>query len=333
MTDKRLAELGQWLEYALENQNLDISVASADASFRRYFRVKSQGKSWIAMDAPPDKEDCKPFVKVATAFHHLGVTVPEIYAQDLTHGFLVITDFGSRCYLDELNDQNADRLYGDAMQVLLNLQTNDKPKNVSLPEYDRDLLDREMLLFDEWFLGRHLQLKLEAEEKNILQETRRYLADMALAQPKVWVHRDYHSRNLMVTEKNNPGVIDFQDAVNGPVTYDLVSLLRDCYISWPLEKVQAWVAEYLQALQQRSVCKDVNLETFLQWFDWMGVQRHMKAIGIFSRLNYRDGKSGYLGDIPRTLHYVKSVTQKYDELTAFNQFIEQKIVPAMPMLF
>lgn len=329
MTDKRLVQLSDWLEYALEDKNLEITVASADASFRRYFRVKTADKSWIAMDAPPEKEDCKPFVKVATAFHHLGVSVPEIYAQDLTHGFLVITDFGSRCYLDELNDENADQLYADAMQVLLNLQTNEKPQNVTLPEYDLALLNREMFLFDEWFLGEHLQLSLTDSDKKMLTQTQAQMAELALAQPKVWVHRDYHSRNLMFTEHNNPGVIDFQDAVNGPVTYDLVSLLRDCYIDWPLERVESWVAAYLQQLQQKQFCEDLSFETFMHWFDWMGVQRHMKAIGIFARLNYRDGKSGYLNDIPRTLNYVHTVSAKYPNLNSFNEFIEQKIMPAL----
>lgn len=331
--DLRLTELTKWLDFALEQQTMEISVASADASFRRYFRVKTPDnvkvKSWIAMDAPPDKEDCKPFVKVATAFHHVGMNVPEIFAQDLSHGFLVLTDFGSTCYLDQLNDDNADRLYGDAMQALLNLQTNDKPHNVTLPLYDKPLLDREMQLFNDWFLAKHVQLELSEHESVGLRLIYDSLIENALAQQQVWVHRDYHSRNLMLTDKNNPGVIDFQDAVDGPITYDLVSLLRDCYISWPLEKVEAWVASYLVQLQSKNMCRDVSLETFMRWFDLMGVQRHLKAIGIFSRLNYRDGKSGYLNDIPRTLNYVQQVSSKYDELAVLNQLITSRILPAM----
>ena len=331
--DLRLAELTKWLDFALEQQSMEISVASADASFRRYFRVKTpdskKEKTWIAMDAPPDKEDCKPFVKVATAFHHLGMNVPEIYAQDLSHGFLVLTDFGNTCYLDQLNEANADCLYGDAMQALLNLQTNDKPHNVTLPPYDKPLLDREMQLFNDWFLAKHVQLALSEDESAGLRLVYDSLIDNALTQEQVWVHRDYHCRNLMLTDNNNPGVIDFQDAVEGPITYDLVSLLRDCYISWPLEKIEVWVENYLTQLQSRNKCRDTSVKTFMRWFDLMGVQRHLKAIGIFARLNYRDGKSGYLNDIPRTLNYVQQVTAKYDELTVLNQLITSRILPAM----
>ena len=324
-TDKRLQQLIEWLKFALDEDVIDISVASADASFRRYFRVQTpenpKGKSWVVMDAPPDKEDCKPFVKVSTAFHHMKVNVPEIYAQDLSHGFLVLTDFGSTCYLDKLNDDTADDLYGDAMQALINLQTNPKPPGVSLPAYDDALLIREMMLFPDWFMTRHQKANVDDNLQQMLNDTFDKLSQMALKQPAVWVHRDYHSRNLMVTEKNNPGVIDFQDAVEGPVTYDLVSLLRDCYIAWPNEQVETWVKQYLKMLQGKQFCQNVTTEEFIKWFDWMGIQRHLKAIGIFARLNYRDGKPGYLLDIPRTLNYVKNVSSKYPELAEFHQFV------------
>ncbi|MDH3326769.1 MAG: phosphotransferase [Gammaproteobacteria bacterium] len=331
MTDKRLEQLKQWLVFALDQEDLDISIASADASFRRYFRVQtpdnSAGKTWVVMDAPPDKEDCKPFVKVSTAFHHMKVNVPEIYAQDLTHGFLVLTDFGSTCYLDKLDKESADQLYGDAMNALISLQTNDKPANVTLPPYDNDLLMREMMLFPDWFLTEHLKASPNDATMNMLNDVFSKLSQMALQQPVVWVHRDYHSRNLMFTAKNNPGIIDFQDAVDGPITYDLVSLLRDCYISWPDEKVEGWVKDYLQKLKDNQCCSDVSEETFIKWFDWMGIQRHLKAIGIFARLNYRDGKPGYLMDIPRTLNYVVNVSARYPELADFNQFVSQIKLP------
>lgn len=327
--DLRFEQLKKWLGFALEKQPMEISVASADASFRRYFRVKTPKKTWIAMDAPPDKEDCKPFVKVATAFRHLRMNVPEIYAQNLSHGFLVLTDFGSICYLDQLQENNADQLYGDAMEALLNLQTNEKPHNVTLPLYDKMLLKREMQLFNDWFLAKHVQVSLSEDENVGLSLVYEALVENALTQNQVWVHRDFHSRNLMLTSKNNPGVIDFQDAVEGPITYDLVSLLRDCYINWPIEKVEVWVESYLTQLQSRNMCQDTSVETFKKWFDLMGVQRHLKAIGIFSRLNYRDGKSGYLNDIPRTLGYVQQVTAKYNELTVLNQLITSRIIPAM----
>jgi len=333
VTDKRLAQLTQWLKFALEQDEVDVTVASADASFRRYFRVETPanpaGKTWVVMDAPPDKEDCKPFVKVSTAFHHMKVNVPEIYAQDLTNGFLVLTDFGSTCYLDKLNAEDADQLYGDAMDALIQLQTNEKPANVQLPLYDDALLKREMMLFPDWFLTKHLDAAPDAATMKMLDDAFEKLSQMALKQPVVWVHRDYHSRNLMVTEKNNPGVIDFQDAVEGPITYDLVSLLRDCYISWPDEKVTAWVTGYLQKLKDKQVCNDVTEAEFIRWFDWMGIQRHLKAIGIFARLNYRDGKSGYLLDIPRTLSYVVNVSARYPELAEFNAFVSQIKLPAV----
>ncbi len=327
MTDIRLQQLTDWLKFTLESDDLNITVASADASFRRYFRVESHGKTWITMDAPPDKEDCKPFVKVATAFHHVGMNVPEIYAQDLSHGFLVLTDFGNTCYLEKLSEETSDQLYSDAMQSLLNLQVNPKIKNVDLPVYDALLLDREMRLFDEWFLKKHLKYNLNSDEQILLDETYERLKNEALSQDQVWVHRDYHSRNLMIVSDNNPGVIDFQDAVVGAITYDLVSLLRDCYISWPSEKVEQWVQQYHMMLKAKGRCRDISEAQFMRWFDWMGIQRHLKAIGIFARLNYRDNKPGYLNDIPRTLNYVQTVSSKYAELQNFHQFIVDVVLP------
>ena len=329
MEDIRLAQLTNWLNFVLEQQPMDISVASADASFRRYFRVESKGKTWIAMDAPPDKEDCKPFIDVATAFHYKKMNVPEICAQDLEQGFLLLTDFGDVNYLDKLTNETADQLYGDAMQALLNLQVNPKPDNFTLPPYDKVLLDREIQLFPEWFLGKHLNISLDENETAGLSKIYDLLIENSLVQEQVWVHRDYHSRNLMLVENNNPGVIDFQDAVDGAITYDLVSLLRDCYIDWPIAKIEAWVDGYLKKLQKRKLCESVSSETFLKWFDLMGVQRHLKVLGIFCRLNYRDGKSGYLDDLPRTLNYVKQVSAKYKELEMLNNVITSHIMPKM----
>jgi len=329
VTDIRLQQLTEWLTFALEDDEINVTVASADASFRRYFRVESKGKNWIAMDAPPAHEDCKLFVKVATAFHHVGMNVPEIYAQDLSRGFLVLTDFGNTCYLEELSNETADKFYDDAMQALLKLQVNSKMKGIVLPDYNSELLMREMRLFDKWFLSEHLNHKPNNDELRLLLSTYEQLKDMALSQHQVWVHRDYHSRNLMVVAENNPGVIDFQDAVVGAVTYDLVSLLRDCYISWPIEKIEQWVNQYHAMLQAENVCNDISGELFLRWFDWMGIQRHLKAIGIFARLNYRDGKPGYLSDIPRTLNYVETVSAKYPELSEFHQIISDIVLPKL----
>lgn len=322
-------QLFEWVESVLAGKAMEVTVASEDASFRRYFRIHSGGKTWIAMDAPPEKENNESFIAVSEAFQHMELNVPEVYVQDLNRGFLFITDLGSKCYLDELNETNVDQLYDDAMSALLKLQTGERPYNVKLPAYDETLLRQEMDLFSDWFLEKHVKLTLSESEDAGLKQVHDVLTESALAQDKVWVHRDYHSRNLMVTEKNNPGILDFQDAVEGPITYDLVSLLRDCYITWPTDKVESWVKQYLSELQKHYLCDGVSEEAFIKWFDLMGVQRHLKAIGIFSRLNYRDEKSTYLGDIPRTLAYVKDVSAKYDELEALHQLIVSRILPSL----
>ena len=327
--DNRLEQLKQWLDEHLQGKNWEIEVASADASFRRYFRVVENGKTMIAMDAPPDKEDIKPFIHVASAFKALNVNVPEIYVQDLEQGFMLIQDFGAGCYLDKLNEQTADALYADAMQALLRLQCSAKPKNEGFPPYDSTLLTNEMNLFRDWFLGRHLEIELDDAVNLLLDTTFVVLKDNALAQEQVWVHRDYHSRNLMIYDADNPGIIDFQDAVEGAITYDLASLLRDCYIAWPDEKVYAWVDKYLQELQARDFCTKVSPDEFKRWFDLMGMQRHLKAIGIFSRLNYRDSKPGYLNDIPRTLAYVENVCGKYPEFAEFSTYITDVVKPKL----
>ncbi len=328
VTDLRLMQLKQWLNVEFVDVEWRLEVASADASFRRYFRVIFADKTLIAMDAPPDKEDIKPFIQVASALKSLNVNVPEIYAQDLTQGFLLLQDFGAIGYLDQLTADNVDALYHDALNALLNLQSGELAQQPNLPMYDEVLLMREMALFTDWFLAEHLSLTLTDNEHEMLQAIYTLLCDNALEQPQVLVHRDYHSRNLMVYPEDNPGIIDFQDAVQGAVTYDLASLLRDCYISWPDDKVYAWLADYLKALQSKGFCLSTEQETFFRWFDLMGMQRHLKAIGIFSRLNYRDGKSGYLKDIPRTLGYVEQVSQKYPALAPFSQWLSAKVKPA-----
>lgn len=318
--DKRLEALKQWLTKELGFSDYQLAPASADASFRRYFRVTHDGTSHIVMDAPPEKENCQPFIHLSGILDSLGLHVPVIQQKDLKQGFLLLTDLGSRVYLDNLDTDSVDRLYGDAINALLHMQTY---QGNNIPDYTQALLLNEMELFREWYLGKHLQLSLAASQQAILDQVFAFLADTALTQPRVLVHRDYHSRNLMVCEDNNPGILDFQDAVIGPVTYDLVSLLRDCYISWPLAKVEAWVAAYHQQAEQSGVLSGIDLAKFMYWFDLMGIQRHLKATGIFARLNYRDGKPGYLNDIPRTLGYVKTVAAKYSELDAFSALLDQ----------
>lgn len=317
--DKRLEALQQWLEQELGFSRYQIAPASADASFRRYFRVIHDGLSHIVMDAPPEKEDCKPFIHLSGLLDKLGLHVPVIKEMDLTQGFLLLSDLGTDVYLDRLNPDNVETLYGDAISALLRMQTY---QGNGIPDYDRTLLLNEMELFREWYIGQHLKLQLDQQQQAMIDRVFSMLADEALSQPRVLVHRDYHSRNLMVCENNNPGILDFQDAVIGPVTYDLVSLLRDCYISWPMQQVYDWVAEYHQQASRSGILNDVELPRLLYWFDLMGIQRHLKATGIFARLNYRDGKPGYLGDIPRTLGYVKNVAARYPQLADFAEFIE-----------
>ncbi len=323
---QRLAELKAWLHDDLGLTASTIVPASSDASFRRYFRVSGDRESYIAMDAPPDKEDCRPFMAVARAFARLGLNVPRILASDIRRGFLLLSDLGSDHYLQALNEQTVERLYGDAMGALRLLHAAPH-EGANLPDYDRSLLLREMNLFRDWYLERHLGLGLSEESDEILQQSFSILADEALCQPRVWVHRDYHSRNLMVTAAHNPGILDFQDAVIGPVTYDLVSLLRDCYVSWPRKQVAMWVREYLLNLQADGVLNDVEPQQFTRWFDLMGVQRHLKAIGIFSRLNLRDAKPGYLQDIPRTLAYVVEVSGRYPELNLLHGLLTERVRP------
>jgi len=313
MSDDRLLALSAWVAQTLNESRCRLELASGDASFRRYFRVHAAGgASYIAMDAPPAKEDCRPYVRVARAFRAVGLNVPEIIAEDLAQGFLLVSDLGDRLYLDALNDRTVERLYGDAMQALQRLQRD--ANTAGLPPYDASLLHREMELFREWYLGRHLGIPLAAREHAVLDRAFECLAAAALEQPRVAVHRDYHSRNLMVTAANNPGILDFQDAVVGPVTYDLVSLLRDCYVAWPRERVESWAHEYRGRANRAGVPVGEDASRFLRWFDLMGVQRHLKAIGIFARLNLRDGKPNYLRDIPRVLAYVIDVAARYPQL-------------------
>jgi aminoglycoside/choline kinase family phosphotransferase len=345
--DKRLSQLQGWLSVSLTEMGLtgrfSISPVSVDASFRRYFRVVPDDvrTSYIAMDAPPEQEDCRPYIDIATAMADVGVHVPRIIRSNVDAGFLLLSDLGDRQYLPALNDDTADALYGDALQALLILQTSPPPAGL-LPAYSRQLLLSEMQLFSDWFVRGYLKMTLPVELNELLHSVFRQLADQALAQPQVWVHRDYHSRNLMVIDPEdrgsgkaeaimgNPGILDFQDAVLGPVCYDLVSLLRDCYIQWPASRVEAWLSGYYERLLERRLLPvGTGLSEFRRWFDWMGVQRHLKAIGIFARLKLRDDKPGYIGDIPRTLGYILQVGRDYIELAPLLAWLESDVVPAL----
>lgn len=324
---QRLAELTQWLWALPGLEGVPLIPASGDASFRRYFRLAGEQGSFIAMDAPPEREDCARFVRIAHALGALGLHVPEIYAQDLQRGFLLLEDLGSRCYFDDLTAENADRLYGDALAALMVIQACG-PRD-GLPYYDRAFLLRELEIFREWLLATHLQLELSSAESALLDTAFQLLTDNALEQPQVCVHRDFHSRNLLVSPSPSPGILDFQDAVVGPVTYDLVSLLRDCYLAWPEDRVRDWARGYFQLGLQSGVLQEGQAERFPRWLDLMGIQRHLKASGIFARLLRRDGKLGYLKDIPRTLGYVVEVAGQYPELGPLGAFVSERVLPRM----
>lgn len=322
-TDTRFQQLQSWLQVELKTQDLHISPASADASFRRYFRVEHNGESLIAMDAPPDREDSHPFVQVAGYLAAMQINAPRVLAKNFQDGFFLLTDMGKQHYLSVLNKDNADTLYRDAMQVLIRLLQQGAVYLPGLPPFDEAMLMREMHLFRDWYLQTHLGLRLSSAQSAIIEACFAYLADQALAQPRVFVHRDYHSRNLMyLANAENPGVLDFQDAVAGPLCYDLVSLLRDCYIDWPRARVENWVSDYHHQLQDAGLFRAISLEQFMDWFNLMGMQRQLKASGIFARLNHRDGKPGYLDDIPRTLGYLLQVAPDYASLRPFVQLLD-----------
>ncbi|HEY5633000.1 MAG TPA: phosphotransferase [Burkholderiaceae bacterium] len=338
--DPRLERLRAWLESLGARYGLapaTLRPASNDASFRRYFRVDCKGPaapSLIAMDAPPPMEDCRPFVHAASVLARAGMNVPLVHEADLERGFLLLSDFGSRTYLDEIvqlraradrdraADARIDALYDDAGTALLAIQR--ASVQGEFPPYDRALLEREMMLFPDWYLARHKGREPGPAERETIAAAFEALLANNLAQPRVFVHRDYHSRNLMLLEgAANPGVLDFQDAVYGPITYDLVSLLRDAYLSWPEERVIDWSVRHWQRARAAGLPVARDFAEFYRDFEWMGLQRHLKVLGIFARLNYRDGKERYLADLPLVLEYVLRVTRRYREFAALTRLIER----------
>jgi aminoglycoside/choline kinase family phosphotransferase len=338
--DARYHALSQWVAQVLNLDAVELSVVSGDASFRRYFRYAAHGKSWIAMDAPPEKEDSTGFIRIARHWLEQGIRVPEIIALDLEQGFLLLSDFGDCLLLGALNPAapdlaQGDRYYRKAMQILCRLQSLDTGA-AHLPAYNSKLLQTEMALFSNWLIDAKLGLVLSDQEKTELQQCFDFLEQRALAQAQVIVHRDYHARNLMICDDDELGVLDFQDAVIGPLTYDLLSLLRDCYIVWPDASVTRWCREFYDLLaQQNQADLPHSFEGFKEDFDLMGLQRHIKVAGIFCRLSIRDGKHGYLNDIPRTLDYILRVANSLLErdpqgmtiLQPLVKLIEQRIYP------
>lgn len=313
----RLPQIKHWLD-DLGYQDYRLTTASEDASFRRYFRLHQGEQSWIVMDAPPEKESCEAFVTVAGQLRQAGLSAPQILQQNQAEGFLLLTDFGDDSYLQQLTADNVDSLYADATAALLQMQSRLVADD--LPLYDEPLLRQEMELFKAWFLQKLLGIELTADQIDLWEITVDTLVQSALQQPRVFVHRDFHSRNLMKIADHNPGILDFQDAMNGPVTYDLVSLLRDCYIAWPPSRVKQWVEEYLSNAELNEL-QGVSSAQFLHWFNLMGAQRHLKAIGIFARLKLRDGKPHYIKDIPRTFGYLKLVAGSEQHMASLNTLI------------
>ncbi len=321
-SSQRYSALLKWIAERPELAGASLAPASADASFRRYFRLRlADGSSRIVMDAPPEHEDCEPFIRISGLLHSVGLNVPVCGDFDAEQGFLLLSDLGSETYLQRLQQEpeQAQQLYPAALSALVTMQAK-ATQIAAVPKYNSALLQQEMGLFRDWLLGEHLGLHLSKQSSVTLQQQFDLLEASALAQPPVLVHRDYHSRNLMTNDSGQPGVLDFQDAVLGPITYDAVSLLRDCYIRWPDRQVYAWLRSYFEQLREQGLV-NVDFEKFARWFDWMGVQRHLKAAGIFCRLLHRDGKDGYIPDIPLTLNYVLRVTDRYRELRPLHELV------------
>ena len=326
-TDARRDAALAWLTSTAAELDLDLSTlrpASADASFRRYFRIDARnGQSLILMDAPPDREDSSPFVHARQVMGDAGVHVPAILREDLGLGFLLLEDFGDLTYLDALNDRSAPRLYGDASETLIRLQLASRPG--VFPAYDRALLLRELQLFPDWYLSRHKGQTLSTIDRRILDDSFGTIVARTVSQPAVYVHRDYHSRNLMLLDAPgiNPGVIDFQDAVHGPITYDLVSLLKDAYIAWDEEQILDWSIRHWERARKAGLPVAPAFGDFYSDFEWMGLQRHLKVLGIFARLYYRDGKDRYLADLPRVLKYTLDVVRRYSALAPLRALVER----------
>lgn len=329
----RTTLLQQWVQTLFAEQfpgqPIPVEPASADASFRRYFRLTLPDASTrIVMDAPPDKEDCRPFLRIATLFRRAGAHVPEVHAENLEQGFLLLSDLGSTTYLQALADRSAAApLYRDANRALIAIQLASQPGQ--LPEYDAVLLGRELALFPEWYLRRHLGLAVDAALDRDLQTVFAAVLANNLRQPRVFVHRDYHSRNLMLVGEGSaafpasPGILDFQDAVYGPLTYDLVSLYRDAYIDWPEEQELDFVIRYWEAARRAGLPVQDDFHDFYRDYEWMGVQRQLKVLGIFARLCHRDGKNDYLQDMPRVMAYLRRTCERYGELGTLARLCER----------
>lgn len=318
---QRLQQLERWLTQQYPDRTFNLAPASADASFRRYFRATFQdGQTLVVMDAPPEHEDCRPFIHVAGLLQDIGLNAPRVLAQDLVQGFLLLTDLGTQTYLDVINESNADTLFRDATDALIQWQLASRPD--VLPPYNEALLRRELNLFPEWYVTRHLGVELNEQQKDVLESSFALIVNSNLAQPSAYVHRDYMPRNLMVSTPS-PGILDFQDAVYGPITYDVVSLFKDAFISWEEERVLDGAVRYWEKAKRAGLPVSADFGEFYRDFEWMGLQRHLKVLGIFARIYYRDGKPKYLADTPRFVDYVRKVAQRYNALTPLLRLFDQ----------
>ena len=322
---ERLAALERWLAGLAPDAPFALAPASADASFRRYFRVSYDGaavRTAIAMDAPPEREDCRPFVHVAGLLERAGLNAPRVLAQDLEQGFLLLTDLGTTTYLAALERERAtaDSLFGEATDALVKWQL--ASRRGELPDYDAALLRRELELFPEWYLGRHLGVALSPADREVIERAFALIIGANLAQPKVFVHRDYMPRNLMISDPN-PGILDFQDAVYGPITYDIASLVKDAFISWEEERALDWTIRYWEKARRARLPVDADFAAFWRDCEWMGLQRHLKVAGIFARLAYRDGKRQYLDDTPRFIGYIRPVLARHRALGALAALLDR----------
>ncbi|OGT36971.1 MAG: hypothetical protein A3F11_09355 [Gammaproteobacteria bacterium RIFCSPHIGHO2_12_FULL_37_14] len=326
MTERQNA-LEIWLRTVCGQQFDHLQAMQGDASFRRYFRLQAANNTYVVMDAKPPKEDCRPYIAIAKCLRNMGLQVPEIFYSEEEQGFLLISDFGDLTYLKALTTRNADQLYTAALDVLMILQTCRHVQDMQIPSFTREIMWQEWAWCKEWFLAKLLDLSLSQEKH--LDNCYALLVESAASQPQVFMHRDYHSANLMVLPKNQVGVLDFQDAFMGPVTYDLVSLLRDCYIDWPEECVEFWALSYWKRLNEEKVIQGIDQEIFLKWFDWMGIERHLKALFTFSRKYVRDEQSAYLKHIPRTMQYLLDATERYEELAPLHDYFSHTVEPAL----
>jgi len=332
MNDLRKEQLSNWIAEKLNIVAPTLQTVSGDASFRRYFRFENRSqtpvRTSIAVDAPPDAENCKAFQQISQMLLEMKLNVPIVQEIDLSNGFMLLSDLGDQLYLDKLNDATNDPLYTLAIDAIVKMQKISKSKLKQISIYSQQQLEQELQLFNHWFIVRHLQLSVSEQEKTMIDRVFGQLVNNALNQPQVFCHSDYHSRNLMICNEKTPGIIDFQDAVKGAVTFDLVSLLKDCYISWSRNKIEQWCRYYFDKAMTENII-NTTFEQFIRWFDLMGLHRHIRVLGIFTRLNYRDGKTSYLDDLALTFNYVKDVCESYPEFSEFSQFLTERIQPRL----